>query len=183
MKTEINRNTLELITGDITEQETDAIVNAANGSLLGGGGVDGAIHRAAGKELLEACKEVRQEQLAGEKLSTGEAVITNGYNLPANYVIHTVGPVWNERDQHQEDLLVNCYRNSLELAMTHNATSIAFPSISTGVYRFSVELAANIALQTITDFLTDHDLGNVVMVLFSENDYATYETSLRKIQR
>ncbi|HLS07748.1 O-acetyl-ADP-ribose deacetylase, partial [Lentibacillus sp.] len=148
MKTEINGNTLELLTGDITKLETDAIVNAANGTLMGGGGVDGAIHRAAGKELLEECKRVREEQLNGEKLPTGEAVITSGYNLPAKYVIHTVGPVWNERDNNQDEQLAKCYWNSLDLAMEKQAISIAFPSISTGVYSFPVDLAAETALKT-----------------------------------
>lgn len=175
METEINGNTLELITGDITKLEADVIVNAANGSLMGGGGVDGAIHRAAGGELLAECKRIREEQLSGEKLPTGETVITKGYNLPARYVIHTVGPVWNERDHHQEALLADCYRNSLNLAARHEATSIGFPSISTGVYHFPIELAAKTALQTISDFLKDTDFGKVTMVLFSENDCETYK--------
>jgi len=180
MKTEVNGNTLELMTGDITKLDTDAIVNAANGTLMGGGGVDGAIHRTAGKELLEECKQVQENQLKGEKLPTGKAVITGGFNLPAKYVIHTVGPVWNERDQGQEELLANCYRNSLELAVENNMAEIAFPSISTGVYSFPIDLAAKIALQTITDFLKNHDFGKVMMVLFSEIDYETYAAALKE---
>ncbi|SFB30378.1 O-acetyl-ADP-ribose deacetylase (regulator of RNase III), contains Macro domain [Lentibacillus halodurans] len=180
MKTDKNGNILELMTGDITKQRTDAIVNAANGSLLGGGGVDGAIHRAAGKELLTECKQIREEQLKDEKLPTGEAVITSGYNLPAKYVIHTVGPVWKEHHDNQEYLLANCYQNSLELAMQQGVSSIAFPSISTGVYRFPVSLAAKTALKTIIEFLKSYNFGSVVMVLFSEQDYATYEAVLKE---
>ncbi|WP_010531317.1 O-acetyl-ADP-ribose deacetylase [Lentibacillus jeotgali] len=181
MKTKINRNTLELMTGDITKQKTDAIVNAANGTLMGGGGVDGAIHRAAGKDLLEECKQVRQEQLNGDKLQTGNAVITAGYNLPTKHVIHTVGPVWNKGNQNQEELLTNCYRHSLELAAENDVASIAFPSISTGVYSFPIDLAAKTALQTITDFLKNHDFGNVWMVLFSEKDYEAYAAALNEV--
>ncbi|TFJ91973.1 O-acetyl-ADP-ribose deacetylase [Lentibacillus salicampi] len=181
MKTCINGNTLELITGDIIQQQTDAIVNAANGTLMGGGGVDGAIHRAAGQGLLAECKQVRKQQLNSDHLPTGEAVITGGYHLPAKYVIHTVGPVWNEHAADQETQLAACYRNSLELAMKNKASSIAFPSISTGVYRFPVDLAAKTALQTIIDFLKDDDFGSVVMVLFSEKDYQAYEAELNKI--
>lgn len=112
MKKQINGNTLELITGDITEQETEAIVNAANGTLLGGTGVDGAIHRAAGKELLGECKKIREQELKGEELQVGEVVMTKGYQLPATFVIHTVGPVWQENSDQQETLLANCYQKS-----------------------------------------------------------------------
>ncbi|KKB40928.1 O-acetyl-ADP-ribose deacetylase [Bacillus thermotolerans] len=181
MKVEVNGNKLELMTGDITKQSTEAIVNAANGTLLGGGGVDGAIHRAAGPELLEACKRVRAEELHGEYLPTGEAVITDGYRLPAKYVIHTVGPVWRGGTNHEEQLLANCYRHSLQLAMDKGMASISFPSISTGVYRFPVDLASVIALRTIVDFLQMHAFGHVVMILFSEKDYQTYESVLRQV--
>ncbi|WP_382357978.1 O-acetyl-ADP-ribose deacetylase [Lentibacillus kimchii] len=181
MKIDINGNILELVVGDITTLQTDVIVNAANGSLLGGGGVDGAIHRAAGKELLEECKQIREKQLDGNYLPAGEAVITSGQNLPASYVVHTVGPVWNEHDDGQDDVLSNCYQNALELAVTHDASSIAFPSISTGVYHYPVKLAAETALQTMIAFLQNHQFGQVVMVLFSEQDYAAYEKVLHDL--
>src|SRR5699024_3059888 len=116
MKKMIKEHTLELKTGDITKEKVDAIVNAANGYLMGGGGVDGAIHRAAGKALLEACKTVRNKELSGKLLATGEAVITDGYNLPASYVIHTVGPIWDSTEKENESLLSNCYQNALSLA-------------------------------------------------------------------
>ncbi|GAA0437232.1 O-acetyl-ADP-ribose deacetylase [Lentibacillus halophilus] len=186
MKTNVNGRTVELLTGDITKQQTDAIVNAANGTLLGGGGVDGAIHRAAGNNLLTACKSVRQEKLNGEKLPTGEAVITDGFRLPATYVIHTVGPVWSgNHQQRDEQLLADCYWNSLQLAADHQATSVAFPSIATGVYRFPVDLAAQVALTTIARFLrnqNDHDIRYVAMVLFSEQDYDIYQASMEEIK-
>ncbi|TMN22243.1 O-acetyl-ADP-ribose deacetylase [Lentibacillus cibarius] len=181
MKTMIDGSTIELQIGDITKQRTDAIVNAANGTLLGGGGVDGAIHRAAGKELLAACKNVRQEELGGKELPTGEAVITRGYQLPATYVIHTVGPVWKGNGQHEEVLLANCYRNALQLAADYQVSSIAFPSIATGVYHFPVNKASRIALETIIHFLRGQAFERVVMTLFSEKDYEVYKTSLEEM--
>lgn len=181
MKINVNDNELELIIGDITKQLTDAIVNAANGSLLGGGGVDGAIHRAAGGELLKACKQIRQDELKGDYLSTGRAVITKGYHLPAKHVIHTVGPVWENNTNNEDKRLADCYKNSLQLAQQYNLSSISFPSISTGVYRFPVDLAANIALETIVDFLKHHSFGKVIMTLFSEADYTEYEKVLNNL--
>lgn len=181
MKIGINGNSLELFLGDITKQHTDAIVNAANGSLLGGGGVDGAIHQAAGGELLQKCKKIREQDLHGEYLPTGEAVATPGYNLPAAYVIHTVGPIWRGNHNNEEGLLANCYHNSLQLAAAKQLTSVSFPSISTGVYGFPVKQAARIALKTIITFLKSHAFGTVVMVLFSENDYKVYENALQSI--
>lgn len=180
----INDNTLQLIIGDITTQQTDAIVNAANGSLLGGGGVDGAIHRAAGTELLEACKRVRKNELHGTYLPTGEVAITKGYNLPAKYVIHTVGPIWDASEEVEQNiLLANCYRNALQLAKERGLTSIAFPSISTGVYRFPIEKAAKIALETMSHFLNEYNFGEVVITLFSEEDLTVYENTLNELRK
>ena len=159
---------LLIIIGDITEQKVDAIVNAANTSLLGGGGVDGAIHRAAGPELLEECKT-----LGG--CTTGEAKITKGYNLPTKFVIHTVGPIWSGGYNKEEEILANCYKNSFKLIKKNNIKTIAFPSISTGVYRFPVEKAAKIAVREIREFLKKCDtLEKVFVVCFDENTYNNY---------
>lgn len=162
---------ISIIIGDITKQETDAIVNAANTSLLGGGGVDGAIHRAAGKELLEECKS-----LGG--CPTGEARITKGYNLKTKYVIHTVGPVWNGGKYGESEKLANCYRNSLALADKHKIKSISFPSVSTGVYRFPIEDASRIALKEIKSFLKNNNtLEKIFIVCFDKNTYDEYVKS------
>lgn len=181
MNIKVNQNELELMVGDITKQSTDAIVNAANGTLLGGGGVDGAIHKAAGKELLEACRTIRQDELDGEKLQTGQAVITKGFQLPADYVIHTVGPVWENDTKGESELLAQCYDHSLHLALENELTSISFPSISTGVYHFPIDQAANIALETIIDFLKHHSFGKVVLTLFSKEDYQVYAKALEAL--
>jgi O-acetyl-ADP-ribose deacetylase (regulator of RNase III)/rubrerythrin len=164
--------TLELWQGDITTLAVDAVVNAANTSLLGGSGVDGAIHRAAGPGLLAECRT-----LGG--CPTGEARITAGYRLPARHVIHTVGPIWHGGDQHEEELLASCYRSCLALARQHNLTSIAFPSISTGVYRFPIERASRIAVNTVRSGLSGApSLQRIVFVCFSPNDRDEYQTAL-----
>lgn len=159
---------LTVVKGDITTQNVDAIVNAANTSLLGGGGVDGAIHRAAGPELLRECRK-----LNGCK--TGEAKITEGYKLTARKVIHTVGPIWHGGVNGEDELLASCYRNSLIIAQENDIKSIAFPSISTGVYRFPVERAAQIAICEIKKFLgADKNIEKVVMVCFDDKTYQAY---------
>jgi O-acetyl-ADP-ribose deacetylase len=157
-----------IIQGDITKLTVDAIVNAANSSLLGGGGVDGAIHRAAGRELLAAC-----QQLNGCK--TGQAKITPGYRLPAKYVIHTVGPVWHGGHDREPELLASCYRESLTLAVTNQIQTIAFPAISCGVYGYPIDLAAQVALETVYTFLAQDDsIAGVSFVCFNDADYDTY---------
>ncbi len=163
---------IALVLGDITEQAVDAIVNAANESLLGGGGVDGAIHRAAGPRLLDECRT-----LGG--CPTGEAMVTAGYNLPARHVIHTVGPVWKGGDGEEEALLASCYRSSLARAVEIEARTVAFPSISTGVYRFPLDRAAPIALGAVRDHLAANELPErVTFVLFDERTYEAYEAAL-----
>lgn len=163
---------IEIIKGDITKLKVDAIVNAANSSLLGGGGVDGAIHSAAGPRLLEECKE-----LNGCK--TGEAKITKGYNLPAKFVIHTVGPVWSGGNNDEDELLKNCYINSLMLAKQNQIKTLAFPAISTGVYRFPLDRAAKIAISTVKDFLSNDDsLEKVVFICFDENTETIYKKTI-----
>lgn len=163
---------IKIVQGDITKIHTDAIVNAANTSLLGGGGVDGAIHRAAGKELLDECRT-----LNGCK--TGEAKITKGYKLPARFVIHTPGPVWHGGSDGEPELLANSYRNSLRLAEENDCKTVAFPSISTGVYRFPLKQAASIALKTISEFLaSSSSVEEVIMVCFSDEVKAVYDDAL-----
>ena len=165
-------NKTELYKGDITKLEVDAIVNAANNSLLGGGGVDGAIHRAAGDELLEECKLLNG-------CATGDAKITKGYNLPAKYVIHTVGPIWSGRKEDAE-LLRKCYLKSLELAAKNEIKSIAFPNISTGVYGYPKEDAANIAITTVSDFLKkDNTIETLIFVVFDEKNHRIYKRLLK----
>lgn len=159
---------IEIKLGDITKEQVDAIVNAANSSLLGGGGVDGAIHRAAGPELLKECRT-----LAGCK--TGQAKITRGYKLPAKYVIHAVGPVWHGGNKGEDGLLADCYTNSLKIAVEHNIKTIAFPAISTGVYRFPIERAAKIATETVKGFLANKPgIEKVIFVCFNRETYDSY---------
>lgn len=171
------RNMVETILGDITKVTTvEAIVNAANTSLLGGGGVDGAIHRAAGRQLVLECM-----QLHGCK--TGQAKITKAYKLPCKHIIHTVGPVWNGGKKNEENLLASCYYNSLNVAVENGIRTIAFPSISTGIYRFPVEKAAKIAVSTIKQFLEEHPgkIDKVLLVLFDEYTESVYETEVQKV--
>ena len=160
--------------GDITEEKVDAIVNAANSSLLGGGGVDGAIHRAAGPELLEECRE-----LGG--CETGDAKITNGYRLNAKFVIHTVGPIWKGGNDGEASLLANCYRRSLSIAETRELNSIAFPAISTGIYSYPINEATNIAIKTTIEHFGTHQsssITQVIFVCFSVKDFETYQNTL-----
>ncbi len=170
---------IELVSGDITKLQVDAIVNAANSTLLGGGGVDGVIHRAAGHKLLEECKEIRRTQYP-EGLPTGEAVITKGYNLPAKFVIHTVGPIWRGGNNNEPELLKNAYLNSLKLANDKKLKTIAFPNISTGIYGFPKRLAAEIAIKTVKDFLKTENksLEKVYFVVFDEENKKIYEELL-----
>jgi O-acetyl-ADP-ribose deacetylase (regulator of RNase III) len=161
---------VSVVVGDITKQDVEAIVNAANSSLLGGGGVDGAIHRAGGPAILEACRDIRRTRFP-QGLPTGEAVVTTGGNLPALYVIHTVGPIYREQGGQEAELLANCYHNSLTLAVEKNVTSVAFPSIATGVYGFPRDEAAVIASQTIESFMVnDLQLKEVRLVFFQAPD-------------
>lgn len=168
---------LHLIKGDITKMEVDAIVNAANTSLLGGGGVDGAIHRAGGPALLQECVAIRNKQ-GGCK--TGEAVITTAGNLPAKYVIHTVGPVWNGGNSNEEALLASAYRNCLRLAEENNICTIAFPNISTGIYHFPKQRAAAIAVNTVKAFTaTAKNVQQVYFVCYDEENYSIYNKLLQ----
>lgn len=166
---------IELIKADITTLKVDAIVNAANNSLMGGGGVDGAIHRAAGIELREACRALNG-------CATGQSKMTPGFLLPARYIIHTVGPVWQNGTNKEMDLLESCYRTSLELAKQHELSTIAFPSISTGAYRFPFDLAAKIAYKTISDFMQQNQFPKeAYLVCFSEKDLQQYERAIKDV--
>ena len=175
MQISINNAILELVQGDITQQGTDAIVNAANPSLLGGGGVDGAIHRGAGPQLLEECRT-----LGG--CETGDAKITKGYNLKAKHVIHTVGPVYRRAGARAPELLASAYRRSLEVASDNGLKSVTFPSISTGAYGYPLDEAAPIVLKTVADFLKEHpEIELVRFVLFDSKTLAAYEEALNKL--
>ena len=173
-------NRIEIIKGDITKVSVDAIVNAANASLMGGGGVDGVIHRAGGKTILEECKKIVHRR--GE-CKTGQAVITGAGNLPAKYVIHTVGPVWHGGNKDEEILLTKCYFNSLKLATENKCTSIAFPNISTGVYGFPKDKAALISYKTVFEFLkTNETIERVLFVCFDEENYVLLQQQIITIK-
>jgi O-acetyl-ADP-ribose deacetylase (regulator of RNase III) len=176
----INRARLSIIQGDITKQATEAIVNAANPGLMGGGGVDGAIHRAGGPAILEECKQIVASQ---GRLPTGKAVITSSGNLRARHVIHTVGPIWQGGNKGEAALLESAYRESLKLAAEHNLTSISFPSISTGAYGYPVAEAAKVAIKVTVSFLTEQatSLKEVVFVLFDSGTYKTYSSALEEV--
>ncbi len=181
MEFQVGKAILQLIEADITDIEADAIVNAANSSLMGGGGVDGAIHRKGGPKILEECKRIRATEWP-DGLPTGKAVITSGGNLKAKYVIHTVGPVCLGGFHVEAELLKQAYKNSLKLAVAKGIKTIAFPSISTGAYGYPVEDASQIAVGTVKDFLEKEDkLERVVFVLFSENDYQVYLQTAKSI--
>ncbi len=170
----LDMSKIELFHGDITTLKVDAIVNAANKSLLGGGGVDGAIHRAAGKELLEECRSLNG-------CNTGEAKITKGYNLPSRFVIHTVGPVWHGGKSGESEKLISCYKRSLEVALENDVKTIAFPNISTGVYGYPKSEAAEIAVQTIDQFLTENDrIEKVIFCVFDTENMEIYKKLIIK---
>jgi O-acetyl-ADP-ribose deacetylase (regulator of RNase III) len=175
MEVKVNETELELVEGDITRQDTEAIVNAANRSLLGGGGVDGAIHRAGGPAILAECRKLGY-------CKTGEAKITTGGRLKAKYVIHTVGPVYRDGQSDEPQLLASCYRRSLEVAEKKGIKTIAFPSISTGAYGYPIRAAARIALETVIDYLEKYsNFKRVRFVLFGKHSYEVYEETLKEI--
>lgn len=175
MKVKMMKNRVDIVQGDITRQKVDAIVNAANNSLLGGGGVDGAIHRAAGPELLEECRKLNG-------CPTGEAKITEGYRLPARWIIHTVGPVWHGGNRGEAQLLASCYRNSLKVSQQRPIHSIAFPSISTGIYGYPIESACQIALKEIKHFLEGNSsVRKVMVVCFDKHTYRCYQDAAKAI--
>lgn len=178
----INRAKLSIIRGDITRQATDAIVNAANSGLMGGGGVDGAIHRAGGPAILEECKQVVSRQ---GRLPTGKAVITTGGNLKAKFVIHTVGPVWHGGSKGEPELLASAYRESLKVATENNLSSISFPSISTGAYGYPVAEAAKVAMNTVVSFLKEGvtSIKEIVFVLFDSTTFYAYSSALGEMAR
>jgi O-acetyl-ADP-ribose deacetylase (regulator of RNase III) len=177
----VGKATVRLVRGDITEMDTDAIVNAANSSLMGGGGVDGAIHRRGGPKILEECKRIRAMEWP-QGLPTGKAVITSAGNLKARHVIHTVGPVWRGGNRGEPELLAQAYQNSLRLAVTKGLKTVAFPSISTGAYGYPVESASRVALKAVKEFLEkENSLDDVVFVLFSESALEVYLDEARKV--
>ena len=178
----INQAKLAIVQGDITRQATDAIVNAANSSLMGGGGVDGAIHRAGGPAILEECRQIVSRQ---GRLPTGKAVITTGGNLKARFVIHTVGPIWHGGNRREPELLASAYQESLKVAAEHNLSSISFPSISTGAYGYPVAEAARVAIKTVASFLKERgtSIREVVFVLFDSATFESYASVLGEITK
>jgi O-acetyl-ADP-ribose deacetylase (regulator of RNase III) len=179
MEFTITRTRLSLLQGDLTKQSTDAIVNAANSSLMGGGGVDGAIHREGGSAILEDCKKIVSRQ---GRLPAGKAVITTGGKLSAKHVIHTVGPIWRDGRQGEHETLASAYRESLKLAVNEGLKSVSFPSISTGAYGYPIEQATEVALRTVVDFLRqDESLDLVAFVLFDARTYQAYALTLEKL--
>jgi O-acetyl-ADP-ribose deacetylase (regulator of RNase III) len=178
---QVDKAKICLVQGDITEQDTDAIVNAANPTLMGGGGVDGAIHRKGGPKILEECKRIRATEWPNG-LPTGKAVITSGGNLKAKHVIHTVGPVWHGGISGEPELLAEAYRNSLRIAVSKGIKTIAFPAVSTGAYGYPIEKASRIALATIKNFLKEEGkLDKVVFVLFTRHDLEIYKDAAKEI--
>lgn len=179
MERPVNKSKLVLVKGDITRQSTDAIVNAANPSLMGGGGVDGAIHRAGGPAILEECRQIVARQ---GRLPSGKAVITTGGQLQARHVIHTVGPIWQGGRSGEPELLASAYRESLKLAVAHGLQTLSFPSISTGAYGYPVRQAAEVALPTVVAFLRQEEsLPEVTFVLFDEATYRTYAEVVQEL--
>ncbi len=180
MERRFGRGTIRLLRGDITREEVDAVVNAANSTLLGGGGVDGAIHRAGGPEILAACRRIRARR---DGCPPGEAVITTGGNLPARYVIHAVGPVWRGGGSGEAGTLASCYRNCLRIAAARRLRTLSFPSIATGAYRFPVEEAARIALTEVASFLGTEREGpkEVRFVLFDDDTFYAYREALERL--
>jgi len=177
MRVKINASRLALVQGDITKETVDAIVNAANESLIGGGGVDGAIRRAGGPKIDAECRRIGH-------CPTGQAVITTAGNLPAKHVIHTVGPIWRGGNNGEPDLLASCYHESLSLALQHGIKTVAFPSISTGIFGYPIDKAAHTALRTVKTFLETHDgIDEVRFVLFDDVTYQGYEAALRAVER
>jgi len=178
----INQTKLSLIQGDITKQATDAIVNAANSSLMGGGGVDGAIHRAGGPAILQECRQIVARQ---GRLPTGKAVITSGGNLKAKHVIHTVGPIWHGRNEGEPELLASAYLESLKVAADNDIYTISFPSISTGAYGYPVAEAAQVAISTVASFLKEYatSLKEVIIVLFDRASFEAYSSALADMLR
>jgi len=176
----INQVKLSIIQGDITQQDTDAIVNAANPSLMGGGGVDGAIHRAGGHAILDECKRIVSRQ---GRLPTGKAVITTGGNLKARYVIHTVGPIWHGGNKGEPELLASAYQESLKLAAQNNLASISFPSISTGAYGYPIDKASRVAVETVSSFTRQGitSIREVVFVLFDSQTFGVYSSALKDL--
>ena len=176
----INQAKLRIVQGDITKQDTDAIVNAANSSLMGGGGVDGAIHRAGGPAILEECKQIVARQ---GRLPTGKAVMTAGGNIKARYVIHTVGPIWRGGDKGEPELLASAYQESLKLAMENQLSSISFPSISTGVYGYPVDKASRVAIGVVIAFLRRSvtSIREIVFVLFDSQTLRAYSSALKEV--